>query len=167
MEFSSRTAEKFGKPLNQKAVVAVKDVHRFWVDISVGIKQNTLSVALNHASLAHKYREHSRQKLKSAGIFLAAMGLAGLFIKWPFGVAAIVLGCLVFYAAKKSQDQTSRRFASQLAEDLADPSKTEAMETLASLYISGILTLESDTGKAHWPQYPSDVFTGETRFIAY
>jgi len=39
------------------------------------------------------------------------------------------------------------------------------MAEVCANYIAGIIALKSIYGSAHWPQYPSCVITGETKFI--
>ena len=39
------------------------------------------------------------------------------------------------------------------------------MAKICSHYITGTIQLASQDGQAHWPAYPSCVFSGETKLI--
>jgi hypothetical protein len=166
-EFTDRVESAFGKPLNQKAVVAVRDIYRHWEDLYGGFREKRLQARLNPARFAIRFPDHGARDMERLSLLLSVGGLGLLFVYWLDGVVALSLGIAAYAATHRLRKRHLDESLHNLLWKITESSTGEGMAQMAALYIAGILELSSERGKSHWPEYPSGVFTGNTTFIPY
>ncbi len=166
--FEDSVREQFGQTLNQRAQVAIRDLHRNWEEIYTRVKSDEVKFEVNATILNHKFPHLGRAglwaKLRNL-CFLLGGGL--LFVSAWVGVLLIGLGLASFAFQKQIFLRDSVRFGESMTQKVLSEPFSSGMAEVAVHYISGTVAMMSAKGSSRWPQYPSCVLTGQERMIAY
>jgi len=87
-----------------------------------------------------------------------------LFI-WQLGAALIATGIGLYFWGRHIRFHDAKDFAEELMKDATINPAGGGYARLCANYVAGIIKLVSPTGSSHWPQFPSNVITGEKSFI--
>jgi pyruvate/2-oxoglutarate dehydrogenase complex dihydrolipoamide acyltransferase (E2) component len=162
--FKRQIEDVLGGALTRSATLAVADFWSHWKAFSEGLALKGLAVQfdLEHPPagqrrpVARDY--HSVQRLARP---LVLTGLLLVFFLWQVAVAVIALGLAVHYAAAylitRDNDLRNRHVVPPAEHAPCEP----AMANLCAQYILGMVAFISPAGRAHWPDYPSNVLTGK------
>jgi hypothetical protein len=165
-KFQEQIEAAFGQPLTSTASLAAEDFWRNWSAFLERISNDSITLNPDMLFLSRNFPEYGRYHIwKGLTITSLLIGAVLLFFYWPVGVILLLLsvGCYFFSKYKKVAD--GKRFIKGLRKELIQNPLSKGMAKLCAHYIAGTIQLESTDGRAHWPQYPSNVITGKIEFI--
>ena len=164
--FQEQLEKLFGQSLTAASNLAAEDFWENWSDILEGISNDWIMVRPDMLFLSKNFPEYRKYQIwKGLSIIAFLAGVILLFFYWQAGVCLLILGFGFNYYSKHKKVSDGRRFVKSLRKDVMQNPQSEGMAKLCSHYIAGIIQLSKGFNQAHWPQYPSNVITGMTRFI--
>ncbi|MBW1977820.1 MAG: hypothetical protein JRI79_07610 [Deltaproteobacteria bacterium] len=165
-DFKNLLADLFGQPLNQEAEVAAED---FWKNVTViaeGVSQGNIAINVDILSLSLAFPEYKTYQVwKGLAIFVFLVALPVLFFSWKISLGILVASIIIYSIGNAKRRAAGRRFVSDIQASIAAGDMAKGLGKLCAHYIAGHLQLASVTGRAHWPQIPSDVLTGQRTLI--
>lgn len=165
-DFKSTLEEIFGQNLTDRADLATKDFWNNWDDLYGQLKQGLIVINVDALMLGQKLPEYKKyHPIKGAAKLIFLAGIVTLFFNWKIGLGVIGLGVIINIYGSTVKNRTKTDFAENILTNINEDNLKEGMGTLCSHYIAGTVQLNGDNGKAHWPQFPSNVLTGDTDFI--
>jgi hypothetical protein len=165
-EFKANIEEIFGQKLTTPAAHAAEDFWNNWSSFSSLISRRSLSAGVDMLMLTHNFPEYKRYNIwRGAGIVIFIIGLVCFFFSWMIGIVVVAFGAGFYYWGGRVMVNDAKNFAEKLMKEATlNPSRGGYAE-LCAHYIGGTIQLVSASGSAHWPQYPSNVISGERTFI--
>ena len=164
--FKNLLAELFGQPLNKESEVAAQD---FWKNISPiaeGITQGTIIISVDVLSLSLAFPEYKTYQVwKGLAIYVFLAALPVFFFSWKIALGILAASVITHSIGNVKRRATGRKFAADIHASISGSDIAKGLVNLCAHYIAGNVQLASGTGRAHWPQFPSDVFTGNRNFI--
>jgi len=165
-EFKMNIEKLFGQRLTEPASQAADDFWRNWSAFSALIANRSLAVHVDAFRLTHNFPEYRRYQVwKGAGIVAFLVGIVFLWFYWQIGVALIALGIGLHFWGGRMKFNAARSFAEELMKNATLNPSAGGYARICTNYIAGIIQLDSPVGSAHWPQFPSNVISGERSFI--
>lgn len=168
VEFQRQIEAVLGRSLTPAAGLAVADFWTHWKAWSDGFAQQTLKVEVDAdgwqstQGLGRQVSYQTWQKLARPIVFT---GLILLLFIWQAALVIITLGITVHLCAGYMRSRGASRLAEELVREVKHTSCVAGMAKLCAQYILGIIALVSATGRAHWPDYPSNALTGKRASI--
>ncbi len=164
--FQEQLEKLFGQSLTAASNLAAEDFWENWSDILEGISNDWIMVRPDMLFLSKNFPEYRKYQIwKGLSLIALLVGVILLFFYWQAGVCLLILGFGFNYYSKHKKVSDGQRFVKVLRKDVMQNPQSEGMAKLCSHYIAGIIQLSKGFNQAHWPQYPSNVITGMTRFI--
>ncbi|MFP3873742.1 MAG: hypothetical protein ACLFV1_04735 [Thiohalophilus sp.] len=165
-EFKNNIEELFGQQLTGPASVAAEDFYNNWSSFGALIENRSLSAQVDALRLGLNFPQYKRyHSWKGAGKLLFILGLVIVWFYWSIGVVLLAIGVGLHLWGGRIQHNDAKNFAEELMKEATLSPATGGFAKLCSHYIAGTIQLASPSGIAHWPQYPSNVITGEQSFI--
>lgn len=165
-DFKNLLVDLFGQPLNQEAEVAARD---FWKNVSLiaeGVSQGNIAINVDVLSLSRAFPEYKTYQVwKGLGIFIFLAALPVFFFSWKTSVGILAASMIIYSMGNAKRRAIGQRFVSDIQASITAGDMAKGLGKLCAHYIAGHLQLASVTGRAHWPQMPSDVLTGQRTFI--
>jgi len=165
-DFKSLLSELFGQPLNQKAEVAAQD---FWQNILAmadGISRGSISINVDVLALARAFPEYKGYQVwQGLAILMFLVALPVFIFSWKIALGLIVGSIVVYFIGNIKRRIMGQKFVSGIQSAVAAGDMVKGLGSLCAHYIAGNVQLASGLGRAHWPQLPSNVLTGEQNFI--
>jgi len=96
-------------------------------------------------------------------VFLVALPI--FIFSWKIALVLIAASVVVYALGNVHCRATGQRLVSGIRSSVAAGDLSKGLGYLCAHYIAGNVQLASDLGRAHWPQFPSDVLTGQQNFI--
>lgn len=165
-KFKEQIEAVFEQSLTSAASLAAEDLWRNWSAIFEEISNNSIIIKTDTLFLSRNFPEYGKYHIwKGLALISFFAGIVLLFFYWQTGVIIMVIGvCSNFYSRFKKVT-AGKKFTEDLRKEIIQNPLSMGMAKLCAYYIAGIIQLSSDKGKAHWPQYPSNVIIGEIEFI--
>ena len=165
-DFKNLLAELFGQSLNQEAEVAAQD---FWKNVSPiaeGVSQGTIAINVDVLSLSLAFPEYKTYQVwKGLAVFIFLVALPGFFFSWKIALGILAASVITHSIGNLKRRATGHKFVADIQASIATGDMAKGLGKLCAHYIAGHLQLASVTGRAHWPQIPSDVLTGQRTLI--
>ncbi len=165
-DFKRLLSDLFGQPLNQKTEVAAQD---FWQNVSAiadGISQDSIAIHVDVLALARTFPEYKTYQVwKGLAILAFVVALPVFIFSWKIALSIMASSVVAHVIGNVQRRVTGKRFVSDIQESIATGDMSRGIGNLCAQYIAGNVHLASNLGRAHWPQFPSDVLTGEQNFI--
>lgn len=165
-DFKSVLADLFGQPLNEKAEVAAQD---FWQNISAisdGVSQGSISINVDVLALARAFPQYKTYQVwKGLAILVFVVALPVFFFSWKAALGVLAASVVCHAIGNVQRRVTGQKFVSDIQAAIAAEDVSKGVGNLCAQYIAGNVQLTSGLGRAHWPQPPSNVLTGEQNFI--
>lgn len=155
-DFKSKLTEKFGK-LTPQAEHCAEDFYENYESIKNSIISGEIQLIASPNVLARKIPIPSYTKYKTYNTFSKIsilIGIIVLFINWKISV----LFFLVYFLLKKISNKLRNNMTSELTQDLKNVlinSPEQGILDISEFYITGIIALHSQIGKAFLPLLPS------------
>jgi hypothetical protein len=96
---------------------------------------------------------------------LIFLGIILIWFIWQIGAVLIGTGIGLHFWGTLIMFKDGADFTEELMKDATLNPSGGGYARLCANYISGIIKFVSPTGSSHWPQFPSNVITGEKSFI--
>lgn len=165
-KFKEQLGAIFGQSLTSAANLAAEDFWENWSAIFEGISNDWITVQPDMLFLSKNFPEYGRYHIwKGLSLIIFLAGIILLFFYWQAGVCLLILGFGLNYYSKYKRGSDGRRFVKNLRKEVIQNPQSKGMAKLCSNYIVGTIQLSSSKGDAHWPQYPSNIITGEIKLI--
>ena len=165
-KFKEQIEAVFEQSLTSAASLAAEDFWGNWPAIFEGISNDWITVQPDMLFLSKNFPEYGKYNIwKGLAIIAFLVGAILLFIYWQAGVSLLLLGIGIKYYSKHKKVSDGGRFVNSLRKEVIQNPQSKGMAELCSHYIAGTIQLSSDKGEAHWPQYPSNIITGEMELI--
>jgi len=165
-DFKNVLADLFGQPLNQKAEVAAQN---FWENISAlsdGVSRGSIVVNVDVLALARAFPEYKTYQVwKGLSIIVFLVALPVFIFSWKIALGIVVASVVCHTIGKMQRRVSGQRFVSNLRAAIIAGDVSTGIGNLCAQYIAGNIQLASSLGQAHWPQFPSDVLTGQQNFM--
>ncbi len=165
-DFKGLLSDLFGQPLNRKAEVAAQD---FWENISAmadGVSKGTIVINVDVLALARAFPEYKGYQVwKGLATLVFLVALPVFIFSWKIAFGLIAASVVVHALGNVQRRATGQRFVSGIQSAIASGDMSKGLGCLCAHYIAGNVHFASDLGRAHWPQFPSDVLTGQQNFI--
>lgn len=166
-EFKAQMEALFGQPLTKPASDATEDFWEHWSLFGVLIAQRSLAIHVDALRLGINFPQYKRYHIwKGAGKVAILLGVVSVWFLWQLGVGFIVVGAGFRMWGGRVKFDDAKNFSEELMEEAALNPSDGGYARLCSHYIAGTIQLVSPTGSAHWPQFPSNVVTGEQTLIS-
>ena len=165
-DFKRLLTDLFGQPLNQKAEVAAQD---FWENVSAiadGVSQGSISIHVDVLALARTFPEYKTYQVwKGLAILAFVVALPVFIFSWKIALGILAASVLTHAIGNAQRRVTGQRFVADIQASIAAEDMAKGLGNLCAQYIAGNVQLASSLGRAHWPQFPSDILTGQQNFI--
>jgi hypothetical protein len=165
-DFKKLLAELFGQPLNQQAEVAAQD---FWQNVSLiaeGVSHGSIAINVDVLSLSLAFPEYKTYQVwKGLAIFIFLGSLPVFLFSWEIALGILAASLITRSIGNAKRRATGHKFVTDIQASIATGDMAKGLGNLCAHYIAGHIQLASDSGRAHWPQLPSDVLTGKKIFI--
>lgn len=166
-EFKANIEALFGQSLTGPASEAAEDFWKHWSSLSSLIAQRSLAVHVDALCLSQNFPQYKRYHVwKGAGGVAFLLGIVSVWFLWQLGAVLIVAGIGLHFWARRLQFNDAKDFAEELIKEATLNPSDGGYARLCANYIAGTIRLVSPAGSAHWPQFPSNVVTGEQSFIS-
>ena len=166
-KFKQNIEELFGQKLTQPALEAVEDFWNNWSSFNELIADDLLEIHVDPLRLAHNFPKYKRyQTFKGLGIAVIIIGIICTFFVWKIALGIIVVGLIINYWGMHIRFSDAKDFAEELMLEATLNPNGGGYAMLCANYITGIIKIASPEGSAHWPQYPSNIITGNKSFIS-
>lgn len=166
IEFIERLQELFGQPLNDRAALAAEDFFHHMDAIRAGITSGQIHIGVDMLFLSLKFPEYTRyQAWKGIGWILLPVALIVFFFSWKISVLIIAASFFFFVLGSYKRHSDGQRFQKELVAGVSNKSDQDGMAKICAHYIAGTIGFLTPSFQAHWPLYPSTIFTGERLFI--
>lgn len=161
--FTNKIERLLNQTLTEQAKTASEDFLEFHETIHHQLGKGVIKIVVDPLLLNRSHPQYGKKYYarRGMGIVIFIIGFILLFKSLVLGAGIIVLGLIVMSTAKNM----GKIFINDLKEDMRGLGSQNAMAYIAANYITGVIQLKGPKGSAHWPQYPSSVFTGSNRFI--
>lgn len=165
-DFREEVYKLYGREINAEIEKAIKDFwdHRDEFVASISDDSITLLTNMNilskHAPAYRKYHA-----VGSLGILFLIIGILALIFSYVVGGIIIVIGILLRSISKYIKKRDGDNFIQEFINEVK-ANGFNGIPKICTLYISELIRLQGSEGGAHWPQYPSDVFSGSVNLIA-
>lgn len=165
-KFKEQIEAVFKQSLTSAASLAAEDFWRNWSVIFEGISNDSIIIKTDMLFLSRNLPEYGKYHIwKGLALISFLAGIVLLFFYWQAGVIIIVVGVCSNFYSKFKKVAAVKKFTEDMRKEIIQNPLSMGMAKLCAHYIAGIIQLSSAKGKAHWPQYPSNVITGEIEFI--
>lgn len=165
-DFKNLLADLFGQPLNQKAEVAAQD---FWQNVSAiseGVSQGSISINVDVLALARAFPEYKTYQVwKGLSLIVFLVALPVFIFSWKIALGIIIASVICHIIGTMQRRVSGQRFVSDLRAAIKTGDVPTGIGNLCAQYIAGNIQLASSLGQANWPQFPSDVLTGQKKFM--
>jgi len=165
-DFKALLSDIFGQPLNRKAEVAAQD---FWENISAmaeGVSQGSIAINVDVLALFRAFPEYKGYQVwKGLAILFFLVALAVFIFSWKIALGLIAAGVVIHAIGNVQRRATGQRFVAGIQSAVAAGDMSKGLGILCAHYIAGNVQLGSGLSRAHWPQFPSDVLTGQENLI--
>ena len=166
-DFKNILADLFGQPLNQKAELAAQNFWQHVSAISSGVTQGSITINVDVIALARAFPEYKTYQIwKGLSIPVFLVALIVFVFSWKLALGIVVAGVVCHAIGNMQRRVTGRKFVSDLQGAITVGDISKGIGNLCAQYIAGNVQLASSFGRAHWPQFPSDVLNGQQNFIA-
>lgn len=164
----TRQVEHFhgGQSLTPAAAIAAEDFWVYWDALSELISSNSMQVnvdMLRLGLLVPQFKQY--QTWKGLGILLALLAFILLFFVWQVSIVILLVGVGVYFYGNHIRHTHGEQFSIDLINEAKRNPMDMGMANLCANYLAGIIELASESGRAHWPQHPSNAVTGDTTLI--
>lgn len=164
--FQEQIEAVVGQPLTPAADLAAEDFWRNWSAIFEGIANDSIILNPDMIFLSRNFPEYGRYHIwKGLALIAFLVGIVLLFFYWPAGVILLLVGVGCNFYSKFKKVADGKKFIEELRKEVIQNLLSKGVAKLCAHYIAGTIQLASANGQAHWPQYPSDVITGDKNFI--
>jgi len=165
-EFKANIETIFGQQLNGPAQKAAEDFWNNWTSFGTLISARSLAVHVDALKLCRNFPEFKRyNSWRGAGIITFIVGIISFFFSWKIGAVITVFGVGFYYWGGRVRFNDAKNFAEKLMKEATLNPSSGGYAGLCANYIAGIIQVVSPSGSAHWPQYMSNVISGERTFI--
>lgn len=165
-QFKQQISGLFGQPLTLAASEAAEDFYRNWDTIFDGVTHDSIRTNVDVLALARQFKQYGKYHIwKGLGMLLVVTGLVLVFFLWQLATVVVVAGVCIYLLGDYVRVAEGRKFSLNLIDGIKRNPSDTGMAALCAHYIAGTIELASDNARAHWPQHPSDVLTGNTSFI--
>ncbi len=165
-KFKEQIEAVFKQSLTSAASLAAEDFWRNWPVIFEGISNDSIIIKTDMLFLSRNFPEYGKYHIwKGLALISFLAGIVMLFFYWQAGVIIIVVGVCSNFYSKLKKVATVKKFTEDMRKEIIQNPLSMGMAKLCAHYIAGIVQFSSAKCKAHWPQYPSNVITGEIEFI--
>ena len=165
-DFKNLLAELFGQPLNQEAGLAAQD---FWKNVSPiaeGVSQGTIAINVDVLRLSLAFPENKTYQVwKGLAIFIFLVALPVFIFSWKIALGILAASVITHFIGNVKRRAKGHKFVADIQASIAAGDMAKGLGNLCAHYIAGDVQLASGTGRAHWPQLPSDVLTVKRNFI--
>jgi hypothetical protein len=166
-EFKANIEALFGQRLTGPAIHAAEDFRNNRSSFSALISARSLDVHVDVLRLSKNFPEYKRYNVwKGSGILAFIFGIVVFWFSWQIGVVIAALGGVFYYWGGRAKFNDAKNFAENLMKEATLNPSSGGYAGLCANYIAGIIQIVSPSGSAHWPQYPSNIISGERTFIA-
>jgi len=166
--FIAQVEGALGRSLNQPEKVATEDFRENLNTINSGVTSRSVTLHVDAPVLYERipgYSPYHRIKDIGDGLIIIAILLAYFF--WQVAVILAVIGFSLHKIADQVRDGDVRRFIKQLLNDISQKPFESGLARLCAYYVNGIVLMMSGANSSHWPQYPSNMFTGQRKYIEH
>lgn len=165
-EFKVEIETLFGQPLTKPASDAAEDFWVHWSSFTALTEQRSLALHVDPLALGRNFPQYKRYHVwKGAGKVAILLGIVVIWFLWQLGALLIVVGAGLDLWGGRIKSGDAKKFSEDLMEEaMLEPSSGYAK--VCAHYIAGTIQLVSPICTAHWPQFPSNVVTGEHTFIS-
>lgn len=156
-----------GQRLTGPAIHAAEDFWNNWSSFSALISARSLVVHVDALRLSKNFPEYKRYNVwKGSGILAFIVDIVIFWFSWQIGVVIAALGGVFYYWGGRVKFNDAKNFAENLMKEATLNPSSGGYAGLCANYIAGIIQIVSPSGSAHWPQYPSNVISGERTFMS-
>ncbi len=165
-DFKNLLSELFGQTLNQEAEVAAQDFWKNVSSIAEGVSQGTIAINVDVLSLSLAFPEYKTYQVwKGLAVFIFLVALPVFFFSWKIALGILAASVITHSIGNVKRRATGHKFVADIQTSIATGDMAKGLGNLCAHYIAGHVQLASSSGRAHWPQLPSDVLTGKRDFI--
>ena len=166
-EFMAQIETLFGQSLTKPASDAAEDFWEHWSSFSALIAQRSLAVHVDALRLGMNFPQYKRYHIwKGAGTAVILLGIVFIWFLWQLGALFIVVGIGLHLWGGRVKSNDAKNFVEEIMEEATLNPSDGGYARLGAHYIAGIIQFVSPAGSAHWPQFPSNVVTGDRSFIS-
>jgi hypothetical protein len=165
-EFRADIEAVFGQRLTGPAIRAAEDFWNNGSSFSSLISAGSLAVHVDALRLSQNFPRYRQYNVwKGGGVLTFIVGIVVFCSSWKIGVLIAALGGGFYYWGGRVKFNDAKKFADNLIREATLNPLSGGYAGLCANYIAGIVQIVSPSGSAHWPQYPSNVISGERTFI--
>jgi len=165
-EFRADIEALFGQRLTGAAMRAAEDFWNNWSSFSSLISARALAVHVDALRLSQNFPRYRQYNVwKGVGILIFIVGIVVFWFSWKIGAPIAALGGGFYYWSGRVKFNYAKEFTENLIREASLNPSSRGYAGLCANYIAGIIQIVSPSGSAHWPQYPSNVISGERTFI--
>ena len=164
--FKSILADLLGQPLNEKADVAAQDFWQNACAISEGVSQGRITIHVDVLALARAFPEYKTYQVwKGLAILVFLIALPVFIFSWITALGILAAGVACYAIGNMQRRVSGQKYVLELKTAVVAGDVSKGIGNLCAQYIAGHVQLASSLGQAHWPQYPSNILTGEQNLI--
>lgn len=166
-EFVEKVIKRaLGYPLDKQKQSAALDIYKKLDEFQSAIRDKTLTILVDPLFLKQIHPEFGKSYTwKGLSSIVSLIGIVLIFFNLELGIGAILLGIIVGLYGNSVRTKEGRQFTERLVGQVISDPNFDGMVDLTFYYMIGVVGFSSSKGHAHWPQYPSDVFSGDRVFI--
>ena len=165
-QFQKQIETLFMQSLTSTANLASKDFWENWSKFYEGISKNSIRINVDMLFLSRSFPEYRKYNVwKGLSFIILLVGIILLFFYKQVGIILLIFGVSCYFYSKDRKITDAKKFANGLRKDIMENPFSKGMAKLCAHYIAGIIQLASANQRANWPEYPSNVITGEKSFI--
>lgn len=166
-EFKVKIETLLGQSLSRPALEATEDFWKHWDSLSLLISRRSLAVHVDALYLSQVFPQYTRYHTwKGAGIIALLLGMISIWFFWQLGTVLVVAGIGLRFWGNRVKYNDAKDFAEEIMKEATLNPSDDGYAKLCVNYIAGTIQLVSPAGIARWPQFPSNVITGEQSYIS-
>ena len=166
-EFKAQIETQSGQSLTKPASDAAEDFWEHWASFSALIAQHSLTVHVDALQLGMNFPQYKRYHIwKGAGTTAILLGIVSVWFLWQLGAFSIVVGIGLHLWGGRVKFNDARNLSEELMVEVTLNPSDGGYARLCAHYIAGTIQIVSPTGSAHWPEFPSNVVTGQRVFVS-